>query len=226
MQWSPPSTLLSILTAREDDDLRECFIQFLKSTLCYENFDFWIDVEKYKAFASKASIQERKAAALAIWEKYIDTSNSASPTGGKEGTLNINRSVVKRLHSNLFPEQHSELPDAHAFDEAQKEIFTLMRDDSFNKFLQSKFFANYQQHKQKKTTATSWTTLDFVAYSCFAMVVALWWQYTTPDAKIRSFIVAMLFAMIETTFRAFKKPGVVRSYLFFLMVELTINDLH
>jgi hypothetical protein len=97
----------------------QCFQQFLLGEFSDENIKFWLEVEKYRVKHPK----QFKAAAKRIYTVFVD------PTAAQP--VNLDGSTVKAI------EQHLDSPSAVIFNEAQKQIYSLMRLDSYQRFKRS-----------------------------------------------------------------------------------------
>ncbi|XP_046861282.1 regulator of G-protein signaling 13-like isoform X2 [Xenia sp. Carnegie-2017] len=100
------------------------FEDFLKSQHCSENLSFWLDVEKYK----KLKGEMRNFEARRIYESYI---SDKSPT---------EISIDSRARTSV--EARMDQPNRDTFEEAQQQIYYLMKRDCLPRFLKSK---QYQQ---------------------------------------------------------------------------------
>ncbi|XP_071953043.1 regulator of G-protein signaling 21-like isoform X1 [Antedon mediterranea] len=107
---------------RSTNGLR-AFREFLCSEYSEENLMFWLACEELHTLSEAVKIEER---ARIMYEDYISI---LSP---KEVSLDSRvREIVNR---NMVD------PTVYTFDEAQKQIYTLMQRDSFPRFLNSKLY--------------------------------------------------------------------------------------
>ncbi|GFO30557.1 regulator of G-protein signaling 12 [Plakobranchus ocellatus] len=101
----------------------EIFTEFLQREFSEENIIFWKACEQYRQLKDE---QQRKAQAQDIYSRYL--SNRASDP--------VNVDSVARSHT----EQFLESPTTIMFDVAQHQIFQLMRQDSYSRFLKSDLY--------------------------------------------------------------------------------------
>ncbi|KFD51813.1 hypothetical protein M513_07340 [Trichuris suis] len=102
---------------------QQMFADFLKSEFSDENILFWQACEDLKREKSSEKIEEK---ARIIYEDFVSI---LSP---KEVSLD---SRVREIVNNNMAR-----PNAHTFDEAQAQIYTLMQRDSYPRFIGSEFF--------------------------------------------------------------------------------------
>ncbi|KAH9503248.1 hypothetical protein Btru_068556 [Bulinus truncatus] len=99
------------------------FTEFLKKEFSEENIIFWKACEQYRQLADD---QQRKVKAKDIYTRYLSTKASEP--------VNVDSSA--RLYSEKFLDN----PTAIMFDVAQQQIFQLMRQDSYARFLKSDLY--------------------------------------------------------------------------------------
>ncbi|XP_019858446.1 PREDICTED: regulator of G-protein signaling loco-like [Amphimedon queenslandica] len=97
----------------------KCFEQFLEREHSEENIHFWIDVKQFKV-TPESNVSE---ASRRIYEVYL------APNAPQ--AINIDDRVHKAIEPLL------ETPTRHMYNEAQKEIYRLMRMDSYTRFKKS-----------------------------------------------------------------------------------------
>ncbi|KAL5022712.1 hypothetical protein ScPMuIL_001867 [Solemya velum] len=102
------------------------FTDFLKKEFSEENIIFWRSCEQYKKITD---IEKRKLKAREICNCHV--------VSGASDPVNID-SVAKQQ-----VERHLENPIADMFDAAQQQIFHLMRQDSYSRFLKSDLYRTY-----------------------------------------------------------------------------------
>uniref|UniRef100_A0A5S6QCE0 RGS domain-containing protein n=1 Tax=Trichuris muris TaxID=70415 RepID=A0A5S6QCE0_TRIMR len=102
---------------------QQMFADFLKSEFSEENILFWQACEDLKREKNSDKIEEK---ARIIYEDFVSI---LSP---KEISLD---SRVREIVNNNMAR-----PNAHTFDEAQAQIYTLMQRDSYPRFIGSEFF--------------------------------------------------------------------------------------
>eukprot|EP00042_Codosiga_hollandica_P010274 m.22980 g.22980 ORF g.22980 m.22980 type:complete len:1157 (+) comp34531_c0_seq2:215-3685(+) len=130
MEDGPLKWALRIEYLLESDNGRKMFAAYLKQTFCEENMTFYMDVQSLKDLGDK----ELKDKCVKIFEKYF-TPQAVTP-------LNIDSSskaiITRKVKDGEFSKD--------MFTAAQKQIFKLMKFDSYPRFLQSKEF-----EKSRKT---------------------------------------------------------------------------
>ncbi|RNA12904.1 regulator of G- signaling 14-like isoform X1, partial [Brachionus plicatilis] len=99
------------------------FTDFLKKEYSEENIDFWVRCEKFKKISD---LDEMKKEAEDIWQTYLDTSSQCQ----------IN--VDNKTRSNC--KEGMQNPHCKMFELAQSQIFTLMKYDSYSRFLKSQMY--------------------------------------------------------------------------------------
>lgn len=110
-----------------DKKARSAFKHYLEKRHCVENLMFWLDVERFKKLVQKnhdgSFTKEINSKVAEIREKYLQ------PTSDHE--VNLTHQDRKELAEAL------KNPGVHSFDRAQKAIFILMVDGTFDYFLNS-----------------------------------------------------------------------------------------
>lgn len=102
------------------------FTSFLKQEFSDENIMFWRSCEQYKSLIDP---DQRKAVAREIYTRHIlETSFYA---------VNIDQIARQQV------EYEMDNPDIHTFDHPQKEVFKLMKQDSYRRFLKSELYKTY-----------------------------------------------------------------------------------
>lgn len=101
----------------------EIFTEFLQKEFSEENIIFWKACEQYRQLKDE---QQRKLQAQDIYSRYL--SNKASDP--------VNVDSAARSHTQQFLDS----PTAVMFDVAQNQIFQLMRQDSYSRFLKSDLY--------------------------------------------------------------------------------------
>ncbi|XP_064600347.1 regulator of G-protein signaling loco-like [Liolophura sinensis] len=99
------------------------FTEFLKKEFSEENIVFWKICVDYKKIGDP---EERKVKAKEIYDKHV-SSKAVDP-------VNIDSQARQRC------EEHLELPSPEMFDVAQQQIFQLMKQDSYSRFLRSDMY--------------------------------------------------------------------------------------
>ncbi|VDP01985.1 unnamed protein product [Soboliphyme baturini] len=104
---------------------QKMFADFLKSEFSDENILFWQACEELKREKDIDKIEDK---ARIIYEDFVSI---LSP---KE--VSLDSRVREIVNSNMVR------PNAHMFDEAQGQIYTLMQRDSYPRFVGSNFYRN------------------------------------------------------------------------------------
>ncbi|RNA03336.1 regulator of G- signaling loco-like isoform X1 [Brachionus plicatilis] len=94
--------------------------EFLKKEFSEENIDFWVKCENFKKLSD---VEEMKAEASNIWQTYLDTSSMCQ--------INVDNKARSSCQDALLT------PYNTMFELAQTQIFTLMKYDSYSRFLKS-----------------------------------------------------------------------------------------
>ncbi|KAJ5073931.1 hypothetical protein M0811_08204 [Anaeramoeba ignava] len=114
------------------------FMDFLVENFSEENLLFWKAIEEYK----KIDEDELVEAANNIYEKFIKE--------GSDNQININSFILGDCKERLS----WRVPNPEAFSDAQSAVFSLMKTDSYPRFIQSKFYQdllkNFPQQEWKK----------------------------------------------------------------------------
>lgn len=95
----------------------------MKKEYSEENIDFWVRCEKFKKIVD---VNEMRKEALDIWQTYLDTSSLCQ----------IN--VDNKTRTSCKEEMQN--PHCSMFELAQSQIFTLMKYDSYSRFLKSQMY--------------------------------------------------------------------------------------
>ncbi|XP_068196540.1 regulator of G-protein signaling 18 isoform X2 [Antennarius striatus] len=128
LQWS--SSFEELL---KHSDGVETFSQFLKTEFSEENIEFWLACEEYKTIDSDTKLLSK---AKYIYTVFIE---SDAP---KE--VNIDHDTKIAIRRNL---SH---PTRNCFEAAQKNIYSLMKKDSFPRFLSSDIYLHLTSHIRSK----------------------------------------------------------------------------
>lgn len=97
------------------------FRDFLKSEFCEENLDFWLACQEFQTFDSPEELTQRAAS---IYEEFVSTESPKQ--------VNLDFYTRKIIRQSL------QQPSPSCFVVAQKKIYSLMENDSFLRFTQSK----------------------------------------------------------------------------------------
>ncbi|XP_048584435.1 regulator of G-protein signaling 12 isoform X2 [Nematostella vectensis] len=127
-----------------------CFEEFLKKEFSEENIVFWIACEEFRSISDPKKL---KSAASTIFETHLSP-NALMP-------VNIDSSAVK------VAEEHLLNPTNHMYRVPQQQVYTLMKFDSYPRFLKSDL---YRQ-----------------CLMCEAEGVALPYEEPEPEEKVKKF---------------------------------------
>ncbi|XP_075146307.1 regulator of G-protein signaling loco-like isoform X2 [Haematobia irritans] len=108
------------------------FAQFLKLEFSAENIYFWTSCERYK---NTENVNERQVQAKQIFGKYLSSSGS-EPVNLDSHTRNISEEDLQKADKDLFLK-------------AQKQIFHLMKFDSYQRFIRSELYKHCQNAEEK-----------------------------------------------------------------------------
>ena len=104
----------------------EVFRNFLITQICVENLDFWLAIEKYKSLKTPIEIGLHKSA---IFQKFI---HDKAPS-----QVNLEEKLRREIIINL------QLPDTSLFNQAQKQIYHILRYDCYPRFKNSTVLNDY-----------------------------------------------------------------------------------
>ncbi|XP_071545051.1 regulator of G-protein signaling loco-like isoform X7 [Panulirus ornatus] len=107
----------------EDPAGLHTFAEFLKKEYSHENIYFWTACERYKRLSNA---DELRAMAKEIFERHLYS--------GAPEPVNVDSQARQDTEDGL----HS--PNQFLFDQAQKQIFNLMKFDSYSRFLKSSLY--------------------------------------------------------------------------------------
>lgn len=108
------------------------FAEFLKLEFSAENIYFWTSCERYR---NTESLSERQAQAKQIFQQYL-ANGCRDPVNLDSQSRNLNEEMLKNAERNLFVS-------------AQKQIFHLMKFDSYQRFIRSDLYKNCLQAEEK-----------------------------------------------------------------------------
>uniref|UniRef100_T1P9L9 Regulator of G protein signaling protein n=1 Tax=Musca domestica TaxID=7370 RepID=T1P9L9_MUSDO len=108
------------------------FAEFLKLEFSAENIYFWTACERYR---NNENLAERQTQAKQIFNKHL-ASTCGEPVNLDSQTRNISAEAL-------------ELADRELFSKAQKQIFHLMKFDSYQRFIRSDLYKNCQNAEDK-----------------------------------------------------------------------------
>ncbi|TNN81552.1 Regulator of G-protein signaling 18 [Liparis tanakae] len=125
LQWSD-----SFEELLQHSDGVESFSQFLRTEFSEENIEFWLACEEYKTIESDTKLLSR---AKYIYTIYID---SEAP---KE--INIDYSTKSAIQKVIAQ------PTKSCFEAAQMKVYSLMKKDSYPRFLHSDMYLRLTRRK-------------------------------------------------------------------------------
>ena len=108
------------------------FQEFLKKEFAGENIFFWTACERYRQIQD---VSDRTKEALKIFDKYLNT-NALEP-------VNVD-SQARTTAKDLLPNAEKDL-----FVQTQKQIFNLMKFDSYQRFIRSDLYKSCMEAEQK-----------------------------------------------------------------------------
>lgn len=108
------------------------FAEFLKKEFSAENIFFWAACERYKHIKERS---ERASNARSIFSKHL--------AAGASEPVNIDSKARMVAEANL----HS--ADVNLFNDAQKQIFNLMKFDSYQRFIRSELYEKCLEAAEK-----------------------------------------------------------------------------
>lgn len=117
-----------------DQNGLKVFAEFLKKEFSGENIYFWTACERYRQITDET---ERRKEAIAIYEKHL-ANGALEPVNVDCNARNTTRDGLSKASIDLFTS-------------AQKQIFNLMKFDSYQRFIRSELYKNCIQAEQKNT---------------------------------------------------------------------------
>lgn len=110
------------------------FAEFLKKEFASENIYFWTACERYRQIID--DLQRRKEA-IAIFDKHL-ANGAHEPVNVDSNARNFTRDGLAKAERDLFAS-------------SQKQIFNLMKFDSYQRFIRSELYKNCMQAEQKNS---------------------------------------------------------------------------
>jgi regulator of G-protein signaling len=110
------------------------FAEFLKKEFSGENIYFWTACERYRQICDET---ERRREALAIYERHL-ANGALEPVNVDSNARNNTRERLSNADRDLFSS-------------AQKQIFNLMKFDSYQRFIRSDLYKSCIDAEQKNT---------------------------------------------------------------------------
>jgi len=110
----------------------QTFAEYLKKEFSHENIYFWCACQKYKSITESGV--DRLRIARDIMERHLDP--------GATEPVNVDSAARSSTQENLSQASNELPPDLHLFTEAQAQIYSLMKFDSFTRFLKSDIYKN------------------------------------------------------------------------------------
>eukprot|EP01095_Lingulamoeba_sp_RSL-Kostka_P000667 TRINITY_DN10943_c0_g1_i1.p1 TRINITY_DN10943_c0_g1~~TRINITY_DN10943_c0_g1_i1.p1 ORF type:complete len:415 (+),score=80.79 TRINITY_DN10943_c0_g1_i1:60-1304(+) len=131
----------SLSTLLESQIGIDYFLKFLVRDYSVENILFWLDVQQYNTTLDFSNIKDVQIYSKCIIQKYIQPNS--------ELEINIDADIRRNIMNQMNN------PNINMFDEAVDAVFILMRDSSFNRFLNSPECELLLSISQKKTKKSS-----------------------------------------------------------------------
>ncbi|XP_042314657.1 regulator of G-protein signaling 10 isoform X2 [Sceloporus undulatus] len=116
----------------EDHEGVKRFREFLKREFSEENVLFWLACEEFKKIHDK---KQMKAKANEIYTTFL--SSKASSQVNVEGQSRLDESILEEPHQLMFQK-------------LQDQIFSLMKYDSYSRFLKSDMFLKLKQTEEQE----------------------------------------------------------------------------
>ncbi|XP_019725839.1 regulator of G-protein signaling 6-like isoform X3 [Hippocampus comes] len=126
----------SLEEALKDPAGRDQFLKFLETEFSSENLRFWLAVQDLK----RQPLQDVPARAQEIWQEFL--------AEGAPSSINLDSHSFERTSQNLKD------PGRYSFEDAQEHIFTLMKSDSYARFLRSGIYQDLQFARKKGKSLT------------------------------------------------------------------------
>lgn len=117
-----------------DQNGLKVFAEFLKKEFSGENIYFWTACERYRQIADES---DRRKEAVSIYEKHL-ANGALEPVNVDSTARNSTRDGLSKASIDLFTS-------------AQKQIFNLMKFDSYQRFIRSDLYKSCIQAEQKNT---------------------------------------------------------------------------
>nr|XP_039269280.1 regulator of G-protein signaling 1-like [Styela clava] len=121
-----PDNGMSLIEALNQKKIRIGFRIFLESEFSVENLDFWFAVEDYKTLKSKDAKEDKMRE---IYEEYV------SP--GAPNQINLDHVSRQQIIQHMATDT---TPSIDTFNGAQRYVFNIMENDSYARFVRSKYF--------------------------------------------------------------------------------------
>ncbi|CAB3362545.1 Hypothetical predicted protein [Cloeon dipterum] len=126
---SKPNCFDSFEKLLDDPNGMHAFSEFLKKEFSHENIYFWVACEKYRRLKDQAA---RKALAKNIFQKHL-CSGAPEPVNVDSQARQATKDGLEEAKENLFVA-------------TQKQIFNLMKFDSYPRFLKSDSYKDSSEH--------------------------------------------------------------------------------
>jgi hypothetical protein len=122
----------------DDSEGVDLFFQFLQSELSVENLIFYLKSVEYSQKAAEGLHDESQSIAMYIKEQFV--------ADRCQNPVNISYTVRKKLLLDLDSEVRP--LSSNIFDEAQKQIFSLLKFDSFSRFRHKKEYQDWAWNQE------------------------------------------------------------------------------
>ncbi|XP_063714180.1 regulator of G-protein signaling 17-like [Symsagittifera roscoffensis] len=163
-QWKRSFDLLMSTTRGQDS-----FRHFLRSEYSEENMMFWLACEELKEIRDNSQITDK---CKQIYEEFISV---LSP---KE--VSIDSRIREIINRNMVN------PDTQSFEEAQNQIYQLMKRDSYHRFINSPFFKSLEENAAAATTHTHASPLQPPSSSTTTNTTTTTYTKTSPRPLVSS----------------------------------------
>lgn len=129
----PCQKCMSLMEALNNKKVKVGFRKFLESEFSVENLDFWLAVEDYKKVKDD---RLRVSKAREIYDEHV------SPVAPAQVNIDFRtqQEIKDRMSHNL---------SSDIFDSAQKSVFTIMENDSYARFVRSKYYEISNQTRRR-----------------------------------------------------------------------------
>lgn len=118
---------------------RMYFARFLDSEFSAENLDFWLAVQAFKIFSPDEIQEDCFAHVLEIVAAYV--------VPGAPFQVNLSNNVRVALLERIEKmKQSGDRPSVNIFDDAQRWVFDLMKNDPYRRFLESELYADLLEY--------------------------------------------------------------------------------
>ncbi|KAJ8378140.1 hypothetical protein AAFF_G00247780 [Aldrovandia affinis] len=121
---------------------RDHFLKFLEFEFSSENLRFWLAVQDLK----QRPLQDVPGRAQEIWQEFL--------ADGAPSSINLDSHSYERTSHNLTD------PGRYSYEDAQDHIYTLMKSDSYSRFLRSNTYQDLLSRKKVDSDQGRRTSLE------------------------------------------------------------------